>query len=817
MPDDMIPQVAWIEELVNTLAVPVIRIPGFEADDIMGTLAKEAEKKGIDTMLVTGDKDFMQLISDHIKIYKLASSSKEVEIIDYDGVKEKFGVHPDHVTDVLGLMGDASDNVPGVPKVGEKTAISLIHEYGSMEELYKNIDSVKREVLRNTLKENRELAFLSKQLVTIDTKAPIKLNLEDLKTAPPHPEKMRDFFQRFEFKSLLKDLDMPEAPQAKREEKKYQLIQTDREWNVFLAQLKKQKYFVLDTETTSVNPLAAEIVGLSFSWKPNEAFYTPVFEDGKVDKEKLNRLKEILEDPKIQKCGQNIKYDMLVLSQYGIEVQGVSFDTMIAAYLLDPSRRQNNLDALALEYLNIQKIPTEQLLGTGRKQITMDQVPIEQVCEYACEDADVTGQLKTLFEKELKNQNLLSLFDDVEMPLCAVLYEMEKTGVGLDVPFLEKMSHELEHALEKAEKEIHKLAGEEFNINSTQQLGKILFEKLEIHKALGKKRVKKTKTGYSTDISVLEEYQSHPLAAHLIDYRQMNKLKSTYVDALPKLVNPKTGRLHTSFNQTVAATGRLSSSDPNLQNIPFKTEMGRKIRRAFIPKEKKDVLLSADYSQIELRLMAALSGDGAMKRAFYNDEDIHRATAAAVLGVKPEEVTPEMRNRAKSINFGIIYGMGAYGLARDAGIPPQEAQAFIDAYFAKYPGVKIFMDQTREQAHKQGFVKTILGRVRYFPDLKSDNQRIVAFAENAAINTPLQGSAADLIKVAMVNLHHELHKRKLKAKLILQVHDELLLEVPKEEVEEVTKIIRNKMEHALKLDVPLKVDIHTGPNWLEAH
>ncbi len=817
MPDDMIPQIDWIEELIEVLAIPVIRKPGFEADDIMGTLARDAEKEGMDTFLVTADKDFMQLISDQIKMYKMVSSTKEVEIIDEKAVEEKFGVKPNRVIDVLGLMGDSSDNVPGVPKVGAKTATKLIQDFGSMEELYEKIDTVKRDVIRNTLIENKDQAFLSKELVTIDTKVKLKLKVEDLKMVEPDQEEMREFFERFEFKSLLKEIGAPDKPEVKQEEKDYKLIENDREWNVFLAQLKKQKSFVLDTETTSLNPLESEIVGLSFSWKANEAYYTPVFEEGKVNTERLEQLKEILEDPKVKKCGQNIKYDMLVLSQYGIEVQGVGFDTMIAAYLLNPSRRQNNLDALALEYLSFRKIPTSELLGTGKKQITMDQVPVDQVCQYACEDADITGQLQTLFEKKLKENDLEDLFKNIELPLSDVLYDMEKTGVGLDVLFLEKMGKELETKLAEAEKEIIKLAGEEFNINSTQQLGKILFEKLEIHKEFGKKRAKKTKTGYSTDVSVLEEYKKNPLVAHLMDYRQMNKLKNTYVDTLPKLVNPKTGRVHTSFNQTVAATGRLSSSDPNLQNIPFKTKMGREIRKAFIPKSKDSVLISADYSQVELRLMAALSGDSAMQEAFKNDEDIHSATAAAILGLEPDSVTPELRNRAKSINFGIIYGMGMYGLARDAGIEPYEAQEFIDAYFARYPGVKIFMDETIEKAHKEGYVKTLLGRIRYFPDLKSDNKRVISFAENAAINTPLQGTAADLIKIAMINIQKELKKNKLKSKLISQVHDELLLEVPKDEVELVTKLVKNKMEKAIKLDVPLKVEVGSGKNWLEAH
>lgn len=817
MPDDMIPQIEWIEEMIDGFRIPVIKKAGFEADDIMGTLARQAEDKGIDTYLVTGDKDFMQLISDHIKIYKVHSGSKMAEIIDRNGVHEKFGVTPEQITDMLGLMGDSSDNVPGVPKVGQKTASKLIHEYGSMENLLKHTNEVKGNALKQNLQEHQEQALLSKQLVTIDTKVPLKLKFDSMKVEPWNHKKLYHLFHDLNFASLTRELEIPSAPAKKQLKRDYKAVITDKDWESFLALLKKQKEFVFDTETTGLNPLVAEIVGLSFSFKPGEAYYIPVMDDKIVDTNKLNRLKPFLEESKTGKTGQNLKYDMLILSQYGIEVQGVSFDTLIAAYLLNPGRRTNNLDALALDYLNIKKIPISELIGTGRNQITMDEVPLEKITEYACEDADATGQLKTLFEKELKKNKLETLFNDVEMPLSIVLYDMEKTGVGLDAPFLEKMSGKIGNKLKTLETEIHKLAGEEFNINSTQQLGKILFEKLKIHEEFGKKKAKKTKTGYSTDAAVLEQYSQNTLVKHLLDYRQFTKLKNTYIDALPKLINRKTGRLHTSFNQTVTATGRLSSSDPNLQNIPFRTELGREIRRAFIPKDPAHVILSADYSQVELRLMAAMSKDKSMLEAFKNNEDIHRMTAAKILGVKPDEVTPELRNRAKSINFGIIYGMGAYGLARDAGIEPYEAQEFIDAYFKQYPGVKKFMDKTIEEAHENGFVKTLLGRVRYLPDLQSDNQRIVSFAENAAINTPLQGTAADLIKVAMIHLFEELGKRKLQSKIILQVHDELLLEVPKKEVKEVTELVREKMEKALKLDVPLKVDIRTGKNWLEAH
>lgn len=819
MPDDMIPQIGRIQQLIEAMSIPVVQVPGFEADDVMGTLAREAEREGVETYLVTGDKDFMQLVSDRVKIYRTHSATKEVEILDAAAVKEKFGVAPEQVTDVLGLMGDASDNVPGIPKVGEKTAVKLIQEFGSLEKVLSHPEKAKGEALQKNLREFKDQAMLSKHLVTIDTHVDLKLKLPDLKAAAPDMTKIQALFQELEFLTLLESFSKqaPAAPRTVPVDKKYHAVLSDEEWRHFLEEAQKQKRIVVDTETTSVDPLQAELVGLSFSWKAGEAFYLPVMGALGVELAKLEKLRGLLENSQIEKVGQNIKYDMLVLSQHGIELAGIVFDTMVAAYLLNPGRRQNNLDALALEYLHVAKTPTTDLIGTGKKQITMREVPLEKITQYACEDADLTWRLQEMLAPLLKENELEPLFTDVEMPLVEVLYAMEKTGVGLDVPFLNKMSKQLEERIGELEKEIYAEADETFNINSNQQLGKILFEKLRLHEKAGKKRAKKTKTGYATDVGALEDYADQPIVQRLMEYRQMAKLKNTYVDALPALVNPKTGRVHTSFNQTVTATGRLSSSDPNLQNIPFRTDLGREIRRAFIPRDAQHVLLSADYSQIELRLMAALSRDESLLRAFRNDEDIHRSTASVIFAVHKEEVTPQMRNRAKSINFGILYGMGAYGLAQDAGISPEEAQAFIDAYFMKYPGVKIFIDETIESAHKLGYVKTLLGRTRYLPELKSDNARVVNFAENAAINTPLQGTAADLIKVAMVELHREIRKKGLKTRMILQVHDELLFEAPREEVEEIKPLIQSRMEGALKVDVPIKVEVRTGKNWFEAH
>ena len=588
--------------------------------------------------------------------------------------------------------------------------------------------------------------------------------------------------------------------------------------------------FTVDLETTSLDPISARIVGFSFSWKEGEATYIPVLcpdEDRSGDLFEsleanslqflIEKLKPILEDPNSRKCGQNIKYDMRVLHHHGIRLQGIDFDTMVAAYLINPSSRQFGLDALAMEYLNVRKITTKSLIGVGKKQIGMDQVDLERVAEYGCEDADVTHRLRQVLEPKLYESEIDHLFREVEMPLIQVLMEMEEHGVALDRDFLGHMSKDMETQLQQRRNDIYEIAGEEFNINSTQQLGKILFEKIKVHELVGLRRPRRTKTGYATDVRVLESLSVHPLPRKLLDYRQLMKLKSTYVDALPKLIHLKTNRVHASFNQTVAATGRLSTSDPNLQNIPIRTDLGREIRRAFVAGKEDWVLLSADYSQIELRIMAHISGDDTLLDSFQKGEDVHKRTASEIFGLIEDQVTSEHRRQAKTINFGIMYGMGSYGLAQRLGISNEEAHNFITAYFARYPKVNEFMVSTIAQAHQQGYVTTLLNRRRYLPELKSENRNIREFGERTAINTPIQGTAADLIKVAMIRISEHLRGEVWQSKMILQIHDELLFECPMDEVEKLTDMVRHEMEGAIELTVPVRVDMGVGGNWYEAH
>jgi len=802
MPPDMADQLPRIKEVIQAMNIPILEVPGFEADDVMGTLAKKAEKEGLETYLVTGDKDFLQLASPLTKIYNPKRTGQEVEILDVEGVKQKLGVPPERVADVLGLMGDKSDNVPGVPGIGQKTAARLVNQFGSLEAVVENADKIGQENLRKSLKENAHQALLSKELVIIKTDAPVEIDLHQLKLGQMDRRRLLELFKDLEFNSLLDRI----APEEETEVE-YHTVKTQDQLEELLLKLRQSGGFVLDIQTSDSSPLRAEILGFSFSCEPKRAYYLP------AEDEVLNRLKPIFEDESIKKYGQNIKHDMLVLSRYGIELKGVDFDTMVAAYLLNPSGREHSLDTLSVEHLSYKKTSLSELIGKGKSQKSLREVPLEQLSRYACEEADLTFRLKEVLEPKLREAELYDLFQRVEMPLVTVLMEMERNGVSLDMELLQRMSRRLEEELNRLMKKIYELAGEEFNINSPQQLGRILFEKLKLPKA------KRTKTGYSTDVSVLEELAKvHPLPKELLEYRQLSKLKSTYIDALPKLVNPLTGRVHTSFNQTVTATGRLSSSDPNLQNIPIRTELGREIRRAFVPGDPStQVILDADYSQIELRIMAHLSGDETLRRSFLNDEDIHRTTASVVFEVPPDQVTSELRRRAKEINFGIMYGMGAYGLAMRLDITPEEAQKFINNYFIKYPKVNDFIIRTITEARRNGYVTTLLNRRRYLPEILSENRRKREFAERTAINTPIQGSAADLIKVAMINISRRLKERGLRTKMILQVHDELVFEVPKDELEDVKSLVKSQMEGAIKLDVPVKVDIGVGPNWLEAH
>ncbi len=824
MPDEMADQIPRLKEVLATLNIPIIELPGFEADDVIGVLAKSAEAIEIETYLVSGDKDFMQLVSDLVKIYNPGKGSAPSEIIDKEAVQKKIGVPPEKIIDYLSLTGDQSDNVPGVRGIGPKNALILLKQFDHLEDIYQNINEVDSATTKKKLEAAKDDAFLSKKLVTIDITVQVPVKIENLKIRQPDKEKAFELMKELEFTSMLNRFS---DDTEKEEEKKYLAITVEEQLHDFIDKLKQCDQFTLDLETTDVDPLRAKVVGMSFCWKPGEAFYIPIENINQNQNEDLFNTKEftgfslekikellqpILANEQIRKCGQNIKYDLMVLKQAGITVSGVDFDTMVASYLINPSLRQHNLDMLALQYFNYQKVPTKELIGSGKKQINMTEVPLEKISFYACEDADYTQRLREIFEKKLAELELKKLFAEVELPLIHVLMEMEENGVSLDVPFLNKMSKELNHRLNEIMESIYQIAGQIFNINSPKQLSEILFEKM------GLPVIKKTKTGASTDVSVLETLaKEHELPQQILEFRQLSKLKSTYVDALPKLINPKTGRLHTSYNQTVAATGRLSSSDPNLQNIPIRTEIGRQIRKAFVTVDKNHIIIDADYSQIELRIMAHLSQDKNLIQAFEEGKDVHRATAATVFDVEQEEVTDNMRRRAKEVNFGIMYGMGAYGLASRLEIPQEEAETFIANYFANYPGIQEFMNDSINTAREQGFVKTLLNRRRYLPDIHSDNRRMREFAERNAINTRIQGSAADLIKIAMINISNRFKEEKLATKMIMQVHDELVFEVPKNEMQDAEKIIRSEMEEAIKLDVPIKVDIGKGANWLEAH
>jgi len=826
MPDEMVLQFPRITELVEAFDIPQLEKPGYEADDIIATLARQAEKKGIETYMVTGDKDFMQLLTPMVKMY-IIRQGKEVEVLDPEGVSEKLEMTPSQIVDYLALMGDSSDNVPGVPGVGEKTARQLIKDYGTLDNVYNHLEDFSGKSLQQKLKDGKESAYLSRQLVTIDLFVPVKLDMQAMRIEKFQGQKLKQLFEELEFKSLIDRLtefiDDEDLATSTFETKKteYILIKTSKQFDAFMKQLKQQRFFVFDTETTGLNVFDAEIIGLSFCWQTSKAYYLPLndpesdFSAGEV----LKELKAVFEDEKIAKGGQNIKFDGLMLNQHDIVIKNMAFDTMIADYLLNPGTRQHNLDTLAQNYLNYKMIPIEQLIGEkGKSQKNMADLPVVDVYEYACEDADITFQLKELLEKELKKTDTLNLFETLEMPLTGVLLEMEKYGVKLDVDFLSDMSKDLEGQLQDLIKTIYSEAGSEFNINSPQQLGKILFEDLEIHKEYGSRRPTKTATGqFSTSEQVLEKYSQHPLVGKLLEYRKLTKLKSTYVDALPALISKSTGRLHTSFNQTIAATGRLSSSDPNLQNIPIRTEIGRRIRQAFIPAETGHVILSADYSQIELRIMAHLSGDDGLQDAFAKGEDIHATTAAAIFNIPLEMVNSDHRRKAKEVNFGIIYGISQYGLASRLGISNEEAKKIIDSYFVRFPKVHDYMNHTITFARQHHYVSTILNRRRYIPEIESSNTNVRQNAERMAINTTIQGSAADLIKMAMINIQKDITKKKLKSKMILQVHDELVFEVPEAELEDVQKLVKKRMESAIQLDVPVKVEMGAGKNWLEAH
>ncbi len=850
-PEDIVSSLPYIKKLIEGFKIPMLELAGYEADDIVGTLAKKAEKDGFKVYMMTSDKDFGQLVSDNIFMYKPARMGNGAEVLGVKEICERFGIErPEQLIDILGLWGDSSDNIPGVPGIGEKKAKKLIAEFGSIENLLENVDKVAENRSRESLKENAEQALMSKSLATIILDVPVEWDEDLFKITDPDPKVLIPLFEELEFRTYAKRVfehikeEAPRAMPTKEQisgqmdlfsgtdafkdpaqqalEKKEQLykdnnysaVEKEDDIKKLVEKLKKSGSFCFDTETTGLDIIDAEMVGIAFCIKPGEAWYVPFPED----QEKANNLalefKGILENPKIEKTGQNLKFDIGVLKNYGINVKGKLFDTMLAHYLLQPDMR-HNMDVLAETYLDYRPISIESLIGKkGRNQKSMRDIPLDTVTAYACEDADVTQQLREVFEPMLKENKLTRLFDEMETPLIYVLADMESHGVKLDTEALEDYSLKLQKDIELIEEEIYKLAGTKFNIGSPKQLGEILFDKLKITE-----KAKKTKTKqYSTSEDVLSKLvDKHEIVSKILDYRSLTKLKSTYVDVFPKLISEKTGRLHASFNQTVAATGRLSSNNPNLQNIPIRTEQGREIRKAFVPADKNHILLAADYSQIELRIIASLSKDKAMIEAFKKGLDIHAATAAKVFGVDLEDVDKEMRRKAKTVNFGIVYGISAFGLSDRLNIPRGEAFEIIENYFAQYPGIKKYMDDTIAFAREHQYVETIMGRRRYINDINSSNGAVRGYAERNAINSPIQGSAADMIKLAMIRIHEEMEKKKLKSRMILQVHDELVFDAVKDELDTLKKIVEHNMKNAIKLDVDLVVDMNTGSNWLEAH
>jgi DNA polymerase-1 len=857
--------IPYICSLLKAMHIPIIEVPGFEADDLIGTLAKQAEKENFQVFMVTPDKDFAQLVSENIFMYKPARMGNGIEIWGVPEVLEKFEItHPLQVIDYLGMMGDAADNIPGLPGVGEKTAKKFLAEYGSMENLLANTHQLKG-AIKDKIEANAELGILSKKLATILLDCPVTFNAADFELSKPDVEKTDELFQELEFRQMKAQFDklynpsptLPEGegvetenntakktPAKKSNEDQfdlfgfsdeetgevksnsfyatlentehfYQIIQGDFAVKLLLQNLLNQTSVCFDTETTGIDALNAELVGMSFSFEKGKAFYVP-FPENKGDAQLLvDKFKPFFESETIEKIGQNVKYDLKILSHYGVQIKGKLFDTMIAHYLINPDMR-HNMDVLSETYLKYSPKSIEDLIGKkGKNQKSMRDVTLEEIKEYAAEDADITYQLKQNFSPILDKAETKKLFDEIEIPLIPVLAAMELEGINLDVPFLKSMSVEMAIESNALEQKIYETAGEKFNLASPKQLGDILFDKLKI----GGAKQKKTKTGqYATGEEILSYLEKdNPIVKDILEWRQMVKLQSTYIDALPNQVDKKTGRVHTDYMQTVAATGRLSSNNPNLQNIPVRTERGRLIRKAFIPRDENYTLVSADYSQIELRIIAALSGEENMIAAFQNNEDIHRSTAAKVFNVPLEEVTKEQRSNAKTVNFGIIYGVSAFGLSNQTSLSRKESAELIDAYYATYPKLKSYMSNQVDFARENGYVQTVLGRRRYLKDINSANMMVKSGAERNAVNAPIQGSAADIIKIAMINIHKKLVSENWKSKMLLQVHDELVFDVHNSELEKIQPMIKHEMENAFKMDVPLDVEIGVGKNWLEAH
>ncbi|QJP33553.1 DNA polymerase I [Nonlabens sp. Ci31] len=852
--------VPYIQRILKAMHIPIVVEEGIEADDLIGTLAKQAEKEGFTTYMVTPDKDYAQLVSENIFMYKPARMGNGIEIWGIPEVQKKFEVErPEQVIDYLGMMGDASDNIPGLPGVGDKTAKKFIATYGSMEGLLANVDKLKGK-MKEKVRDNAELGLLSKKLATIRLDCPVTFNAKNYELDDPDVEAVHEIFDELEFRRAKETMakifskeiaavsssnsssnassnstsagagqfslfDAPGSGTAAETETTgrktlatsdhlYQLVEEGMGTKLFLQSLMKQSSVCFDTETTGLDPLAAELVGIAFSWEKGKGFYLPIPEDQETAQSIVDQLKPFFESEQIEKIGQNLKYDIKVLDKYGVRAKGPMFDTMLAHYLINPDMR-HNMDVLAETYLNYTPQSIVELIGKkGKNQLSMRDVELEKQKEYAVEDADITFQLKENFTPELASAGTDSLFKDIEMPLLHVLAAMEIEGINLDETFLNSLSGALETDIAQLETAIYEAAGEEFNIGSPKQLGVILFEKLQLVD-----KPKKTKTGqYSTAEDVLSYLaKDHAIIQNVLDYRGLAKLKSTYVDALPSQVNPKTQRIHTNYMQTVAATGRLSSTDPNLQNIPIRTERGRQVRKAFVPRDKNYTLLAADYSQIELRIIAALSEEENMMAAFQSGEDIHASTAAKVFNVALEEVTREQRSNAKTVNFGIIYGVSAFGLSNQTDLSRGEAKELIDTYYASYPKLRAYMDDQVNFARENGYVETVLGRRRYLKDINSSNAVVRGAAERNAVNAPIQGSAADIIKLAMINIYKKFEQMNCKSKMLLQVHDELVFDIHNDELEDMKKLIQEEMQNAYKMSVPLDVEVGIGQNWLEAH
>lgn len=821
MPEDLVVQVPYIKNLVSYQGIPQLERQGYEADDLIAALTHWGREQGLEVVIVSGDKDLLQLVEDpHVRQW----DPQRDLVLQEQQVFERFGVTPRQMKDLLALMGDSSDNVPGVKGVGEKTAKQLLQEWGSLDAIFAHLDEVKSPAVRKKLEQNRDLAYLSQELVAFKEDMDMGQALQDFSVGSPAKEELLGLYQELGFKSLLQSLreewgvDPPvAAAQLRSPRRRDHIIATEQEFSELLDALGKQERISVDLETTSPDPMRAELVGIALSWEDHVGCYLPVAHTGKNSQQQLDAqrvlsaLQPILSRQRPGKVGQNIKYEWVVFKRHGIELQGIVFDTMVANYLLDPGKYSHSLDNIAREHLGETMISYTDVTGKGKAQIGFAEVDVAQAAEYACEDAEVTWRLAPILRRKLVEQNLQELYETLELPLIEVLAKMEYHGILVDAGQLRVLSKELDAAMERKAAVIYELAKEEFNIQSPKQLAGILFEKL------GLRVVKRTKSGPSTDMSVLEELAAeHPIAEQVLAYRSLAKLKGTYADALPKLIHPQTGRIHTSYNQTVAATGRLSSSEPNLQNIPIRTAEGRRIREAFVA-APGHVLLSADYSQVELRILAHYSQDQRLVEAFREGADVHRRTAAEMFGIPPHEVTPEMRRQAKTINFGIIYGMGAFGLARRLGVNNKTAKEAIERYFEHYQGVRQFIDQVIRAARKSGYCETLLGRRRAIPELHSRNRTVRQQGERLAVNTPIQGTAADLIKKAMLEIHRALQKSAARTLMLLQVHDELVFEVPEAELDAVRGLIKDHMEKVLSLSVPLEVDMGWGRNWTEAH